>query len=91
MARTIDFEELKKELLNHLPPIFARKEVPQLLGNAIDDRTLANLQCRGMGPPSISNGKKSLFEKSSFVEWLIEYLKGKNPYSAPSMEIINSN
>jgi len=71
-------EKLRENLLRELPPIFARKEVEKLLPGVISRRTLENLDSMGKGPNGIGNGKKILYTREEFVDWLINYLQKKN-------------
>ena len=59
-------------LARELPPIFARREVPKLLGGSIASGTLANLGKDG--PPYIKRGRNAIYEKSTFLKWLKEWL-----------------
>ncbi len=71
-------EKLRENLLRELPPIFARKDIEKLLPGVISARTLENLDSMGKGPKSIINGKKILYIREEFVDWLISYLREKN-------------
>lgn len=51
-----------------LPPIFARKAVPKLLGNAIAAGKLANLG--KIGPPYFFVGRNAVYDRKEFLEWL---------------------
>lgn len=59
-----------------LPTVFARKEVPKLLGNTISAGTLANFASEGYGPPCIRNGRNAIYERESFLNWFCMYLEG---------------
>lgn len=63
-----------------LPPIFPRKEIPKLLGNAISVGTIANLGKDG--PPYIRQSKHSIYEKNTFLEWYERYLASKSKDAA---------
>ncbi len=76
MNRIFLLESIIEKLNCTLPAIFARKEVPKLLGNCITTGTLANLQSSGLGPPSLRNGRNSVYEKETFLVWLKIYLGG---------------
>ena len=51
-----------------LPAIFARREVPRLLGGAIAAGTLANLG--KSGPMYFFVNRNAVYEKTSFLSWL---------------------
>lgn len=57
-----------KQLENELPPVFARKAVGELLGQAVCAGTLANLG--DQGPPFIRIGRHAVYERASFLTWL---------------------
>lgn len=67
-------EKMFDTLEETLPPIFARREVPKLLGGSIATGTLANLGKDG--PPYIRRGRNAIYEKTSFLEWLRRWLTG---------------
>ncbi len=73
-------EKLRENLLRELPPIFARKDIEKLLPGVISPRTLENLDSLGKGPKGIINGKKILYTREEFVDWLINYLREKNQW-----------
>lgn len=58
------------ELEKNLPPVFARSEVPRLLGNLISAGRLANLDCLGQGPRSIRLGRKVGYLRADFIAWM---------------------
>jgi hypothetical protein len=59
-----------------LPPIFTRSVAVSNLGGLLGAKTLANIDNRGQGPTSkIRMGKKVLYERESFIEWLKQYYK----------------
>ncbi|MCT4534768.1 hypothetical protein [Halodesulfovibrio sp.] len=57
-------------LLNDLPPIIPRKEVPKYVGNLISVGYLAHLDSAGQGPESRRIGGCIVYERESFVRWL---------------------
>ncbi len=78
MPITKDFnvDHILSKLLIALPPIFSRKEVPNLLGGSISVGTLANAECGGYGPPCVRNCRNCIYEKDSFLQWFKVYLEG---------------
>lgn len=52
-----------------LPPFFARKDIPIYFGSIISRGTLANLG-KENGPPYELIGKKAVYEKETFLNWL---------------------
>ena len=61
-----------KEKLSALPICFGRNVISELLPGLISPKSLANLAWRGVGgPPFYKMGRKVYYEKSSFIEWLI--------------------
>lgn len=57
-------------LLNDLPPIIPRKELPKYIGNLISVGYLANLDSAGLGPEYRRIGGSVVYERESFVQWL---------------------
>ena len=71
-------EELKKHLINSMPPIFARQQVGELTGGMIDPRTLANLDYKGLGPVNakVSMGKTKVgYFREPFIDWFLNRLE----------------
>lgn len=64
----IDFEALREKW----PSTFvARDRVEDFTGGLITRGTIANLDCRGEGPPRFSMGpRKVAYPVDSFIEWL---------------------
>lgn len=62
--------EVIKKLKSELPPIFGRQAVPTLLPGIFKIQTLNNLHAQKQGPPSIRIGRKSVYERNSFLAWL---------------------
>ena len=54
-----------------LPPFFPRRVVEEVLGGCLSVGTLANLDSKGDGPPRHRMGKKVLYERDSFVQWIV--------------------
>lgn len=54
-----------------LPHFFTRQEVAKILAGYLTVGTLANLDCKGDGPPKLRRGKKVLYERESFIEWFV--------------------
>jgi len=60
-------ETLRKEL----PTVFARAEVPNLLGGMIAAGTLANLDSAKSGPAgTFRMGRKVIYRRDPFLVWL---------------------
>jgi hypothetical protein len=53
-------------------PVVVRDKVPAMTGGMISTGYLANLDCRGEGPPEkIRIGRKIAYPLSSFLPWLM--------------------
>ncbi len=74
--QVIEIDYIFEKLSRELPLIFARKDIPKYLGKSISIGTLANATSAGYGPPCIRNGRNTIYEKESFLEWFKVYLKG---------------
>ena len=60
-----------KSLIDKWPSsMVAREKISEFTGGIISPGTLANLDCKGEGPPKIRIGRKIAYETKSFVEWL---------------------
>lgn len=68
-----------KNLQQHLPSYFTRKDIPKYLGSIISRGTLANLGKKD-GPPYEIIRNKAVYEKKSFLNWFEKYfnLIGEN-------------
>jgi len=51
-------------------PLVARKEISRFSGGILHPRTLANLDCRELGPPRIKIGKSVGYPKKELVQWM---------------------
>jgi hypothetical protein len=59
-----------------LPPVFTRDVAVKSLGGLIQAKTLSNIDNRGEGPMSkVRVGKKVLYEREDFIDWLKKYNK----------------
>jgi len=59
-----------------LPPFFTRDVAADKLGGLLGAKSLANIDCRGQGPGTkVRMGKKVLYERENFVDWLKQYYK----------------
>ena len=68
--------EIKRDLNNHLPPIFGRKAIPNLLPGVVNPKTLANLDSLGQGPEgTLKHGRSSLYQREPFIEWFLKRVK----------------
>jgi hypothetical protein len=63
-------EDRFTELEKTLPPVFARTEVPRLLGGLISAGRLANLDSEGLGPKRITLGRKVGYLRGDFIAWM---------------------
>ncbi len=63
-------------LLQSLPPVFPRKDIPKYLGNLLSVGYIANLDSAGLGPESRRVGGNVVYERESFVLWLVSRTEG---------------
>lgn len=63
-----------ESLRSNLPVVFSRKTVQESLGQIINARTLANLDCQKKGPPRKYLSKTVVYERESFLAWLEDKL-----------------
>ena len=61
------------DLLDRLPPLISRRDVPKLLGGIISAKSLANADSRGEGPEArICLGRRVAYPTISLLEWLVK-------------------
>lgn len=65
-------------LREKLPVAFGRTEVEKLLPGFISSKTLANLSSYGEGPRSYHHGRKVVYEKEDFLNWLSKRMTSVN-------------
>jgi hypothetical protein len=68
-------EKLLQEIEKVLPPIFAEKSVPDLLPGWYSNRHLSNLRSKGLGPKSFKLGRRTMYRRSDFLDWLKDRLE----------------
>lgn len=67
----ISSPSLIEQLRENLPPFFSRQFICKQLGGALTPKTLSNLDAMREGPENrICMGKKVLYERESFLDWL---------------------
>jgi hypothetical protein len=65
-----------EELLEILPPFFTRQVAVKHLGGLFNNRTLRDLDCKGLGPSSKTRiGRKVVYTRDNFITWLKNYGK----------------
>ena len=67
----LDIEKLKEEL----PPIMTRAQAVQAMGGAYSKGGLANRDSNGTGIKRSLLGKKVVYTRENFLEWLQKNLK----------------
>jgi len=75
--KTSDFD-LNELAKSWKAPIVARSEVSKFSGGLLHPRTLANLDCLGLGPESIRIGGRVCYPTGALVEWLKARAGGRN-------------
>ena len=69
-------ESIFAKIGQSLPPVFTRDVAVKSLGGLIQAKTLSNIDNRGEGPMSkVRIGKKVLYEREDFIDWLKKYNK----------------
>ena len=69
-------ESIFTKIGQSLPPVFTRDVAVKSLGGLIQAKTLSNIDNRGEGPMSkVRIGKKVLYEREDFIDWLKKYNK----------------
>lgn len=62
-----NMDNLISKISESLPPVFTRKVASENLGGLIGPRSLANID---HSATKFKVGKKILYERESFIEWL---------------------
>ena len=77
MEAEMRIDDLEQHLLKTLPPILARSGVAELTGGLISAQTMAEKDCRGVGPQEgrFKSGKKVFYLREPFVRWLVSEVK----------------
>ena len=70
MSEILATDLIIESLRNNLPPVFNRKTVQATMGQIINARTLANLDCQKKGPPRKYLSKTVVYERETFLTWL---------------------
>ena len=65
---------LKEHLTKTLPPVVARHKIDECLGGVFSEKYLANLDSSGNGPRRFKFGRKAVYLREDFVEWLLARL-----------------
>lgn len=66
-------KEFRNYLEESLPSLFPREKVAELTGGIISYRTMANIDFRKVGPPTIKVGRKVCYPKADFIEWAVNF------------------
>ncbi len=65
-----------EEIGRNWPDCFSREKASELVGGVISPRSLANLDCLGLGPERrLRVGRKIVYTRESFVEWFKRRIK----------------
>jgi hypothetical protein len=68
MTKHADLSNLRKSWPS---PFVARQEIKNFSGGIMSEKYVANLDCRGLGPPGrIRCGRKVAYPVDKLVEWL---------------------
>ena len=76
------YDDLKTQLLNILPPAFSPKFASESLPGFCEEKTLANYRSMGRGPAYIKRGRKVLYTREAFVNWLLKKARFVEPINA---------
>ena len=87
LARHELIDNMVQQLEKALPPVFARKDLPEYFGSSLNPKTLANLgkagppfirrkkKCDGRGGASSErDGRHAIYCKETFLAWYRKYL-----------------
>lgn len=83
-------ENLRKQLTDFLPPIFAATSLDTLTGQAVRWRTIQNIRSRNKNLPQEeripekcflkAGGRKVLIVREPFLDWWLSRLLKENPH-----------
>jgi hypothetical protein len=71
-------EQLLQKIEKVLPEIFAEKAIPDLLPGWYSNRHLSNLRSKGLGPESFKLGRRTMYCKDDFLDWLKDRLEAED-------------
>ena len=80
-----------KSLEKSLPAVFGRSAVSQLMPGVIAPGTLANLDSQHQGPPCHRARGKVIYEKTSFLAWLAEWLSLPEPLTSSDPSVASAD
>ena len=66
----MDNKSRLESLRKTLPPFIARKKIHEFLGGLISPGYMANLDCKGLGPPRVQIGRQIGYLRSDLINWL---------------------
>lgn len=69
-------DEIIELIAAELPPFFTRKIATEAMNGLVTEKTLANLEATKQGPKVHRMGRKTIYKKDEFVEWLRYYYGG---------------
>lgn len=67
--------ELIEQMRTNLPVAFGRQSIDHLLPGVLTSKTLANMSSKGEGPPFFRQGRKVMYERDTFLEWLHQRIR----------------
>jgi len=62
--------DLIQSLESALPPVFAEQAIPDLMPGLYSRGYLANLRSRGEGPQCFKIGRRTMYRRDDFIDWL---------------------
>ncbi len=71
----LDKEDFYSSLEQNLPAFFTRRESVKHLGGLFTAKSLSNIDSANNGAPKQLMGKKIVYEKYSFIQWLRNYFR----------------
>lgn len=75
MSRLNSIQRVVESLRQSLPVAWPRTHTPRLTGGLYSAQTLANFDSQKKGPPHTKMGKRVIYERESFLQWLEEKMQ----------------
>lgn len=75
-------EKIVEILKEKLPDYFPRSKVEELTGGLFKPGTMAVLDREGKGPPPHRMGRRRVYIKEEFLEWLVAHFSAMEVYTS---------
>lgn len=78
--KVVPSQAVLEAIEKNLPEFFPRAAVTKLTNGLLSSKTLTNMNHHKKGPVVHYMGRKAVYMRNEFMEWLTEYYGGMNVY-----------